>query len=296
MSEIEALQKQLESLADLQSIVRTMKALSAASIRQYERAEESLVDYYRTVELGLQAVLRRFPGPFPNPPGSSAPAGAVIFGSDHGLCGRFNEEIVAHAQHQLANLAGADGPSPIVAVGMRAADELAAVAGYGVEVNYLTPSSSEAITATVRQLLVKLDEWQNERGIEQAFVFHNRPADGSGYQSTGFQLLPVEEPRFRDLQIKSWPTRTLPTFRAPAWQLLSSLLHQYFFVALFQACAQSLAAEHSSRLAAMQRAEKNIDERLEELTASYRRERQGAITAELLDVVAGFEALTKKGS
>jgi hypothetical protein len=68
-------------------------------------------------------------------------------------------------------------------------------------------------------------------------------------------------------------------------------LHQYFFVSLFRARAKSQASEHASRLAAMQSAERNLDERLGEVTGAYRRARQDAITAELLDVVAGFEAI-----
>jgi F-type H+-transporting ATPase subunit gamma len=73
-------------------------------------------------------------------------------------------------------------------------------------------------------------------------------------------------------------------------RLLGGLLRQHYFVILFRACAESLAAEHGGRLAAMQAAEKNIEERLEEVTGRFRRVRQETITSELLDVVAGFEA------
>lgn len=291
MSTLEQLQDQLESLTDLQSIVRTMKALSAASVRQYERAQESLGDYYRTVELGLHVVLRHQPEPPARPSPENPRAGAVVFGSDHGLCGRFNEAIVGHAGQRLAAVPAADEPVRTVAVGARAAEELAA-AGHWVESEYFTPSSSEAITATVQQLLVKLDEWQGEAGVDHVYVFYNRQHEGAGYRPTGIQLLPVDLHRFRHLEAEPWPTRVIPTFTMPARELMASLLRQYFFVTLFRGCAQSLAAEHSSRLAAMQAAEKNITERLEVLTGQYRRERQGAITSELLDVVSGFEALT----
>lgn len=291
MSTVEELQGQLESLTDLQSIVRTMKALSAASVRQYERAQESLADYYRTVELGLHVVLRHQPEPPTRPSPDNPRAGAVVFGSDHGLCGRFNETIVGHAGQRLGAVPSADEPVRTVAVGVRAAEELAE-AGYWVESEFFTPSSAEAITATVQQLLVTLDAWQGEAGVDHVHVFYNRQHEGAGYRPTGIQLLPVDLHRFRHLGAEPWPSRVIPTFSMPAPRLLSSLLRQYFFVTLFRGCAESLAAEHSSRLAAMQSAEKNIDERLEELTGAYRRERQGAITAELLDVVSGFEALT----
>jgi F-type H+-transporting ATPase subunit gamma len=75
-------------------------------------------------------------------------------------------------------------------------------------------------------------------------------------------------------------------------RLFSALIHQYLFVSLSQALAESLASEHASRLAAMQHAERHIQERLEELRTQFRQQRQLAITTELLDIVAGFEALT----
>jgi F-type H+-transporting ATPase subunit gamma len=79
------------------------------------------------------------------------------------------------------------------------------------------------------------------------------------------------------------------------WRLLRHLIHQYLFITLFRACAESQASEHASRLAAMQSAEGNLEERLEAVTTTFRRARQNAITSELLDVVSGFEAITSGG-
>jgi F-type H+-transporting ATPase subunit gamma len=72
---------------------------------------------------------------------------------------------------------------------------------------------------------------------------------------------------------------------------LRVLIREYLFVSLFRACAESLASENASRLAAMQRADKNIDELLEHLNGTFQRLRQSGIDEELFDVVAGFEAL-----
>jgi F-type H+-transporting ATPase subunit gamma len=76
-------------------------------------------------------------------------------------------------------------------------------------------------------------------------------------------------------------------------QLLSALVRQFLFVTLYRTLAESLAAENASRLAAMQVAERNISERLEELRTAYHQQRQSLITEELMDVISGFEALTK---
>jgi F-type H+-transporting ATPase subunit gamma len=64
-------------------------------------------------------------------------------------------------------------------------------------------------------------------------------------------------------------------------------------VSLFRACAESLASENASRLAAMERADKNIDELLETLQGLFHRLRQRGIDEELFDVISGFEALSR---
>ena len=94
-----------------------------------------------------------------------------------------------------------------------------------------------------------------------------------------------------------WPTRPLPEIvggtRAGA-KTLRALIREYLFVSLFRACAESLASENASRLAAMERADRNIDELLEEMNGRFHQLRQSGIDAELFDVIAGFEALGRK--
>lgn len=77
--------------------------------------------------------------------------------------------------------------------------------------------------------------------------------------------------------------------------MASASFGQYFLVSLYRACAESLKSENTSRLAAMQTAEKNISERLTELNMQFNQQRQTTITEELLDIVAGFEALNESG-
>lgn len=76
---------------------------------------------------------------------------------------------------------------------------------------------------------------------------------------------------------------------------LGALTREYIFVSLFRACAESLASENASRLAAMQRADNSIDELLEDYNGKLHRMRQSSIDKELFDVISGFEALSGKG-
>jgi len=92
-----------------------------------------------------------------------------------------------------------------------------------------------------------------------------------------------------------WPTKSLPEVIEGVALALQAFVREYLFVLLFQACAESLASENASRLAAMQRAEKNIEEMLGDLNRTFRRVRQESIDEELFDVISGFEALTGRG-
>lgn len=284
------LQSRLTSLEELRSIVRTMKALSAASIRQYEHAAQSLPHYYRTVEYGLQAVLRSADpaaGGLTEAPGEG-PAILVAFGSDHGLCGRFNEAL---ADHLCAQAGGEADRRMVLAVGARIAAALEQ-RGEHVRAALFLPASAEHITDTVQNILLTLDAWRAEaRDAGRVSVFGNRPARGRDYSPGSLRLLPVDPAWLRRLADRPWPSRSLPAMTMARPVLFSRLLRQYLFVSLFRACAESQASEHAARLAAMQSAERSLDERREEVTSAFRRARQSAITAELLEVVSGFEAI-----
>lgn len=290
MPTIEQLGRRLDSLHELQSVVRTMKALSAVSIRQYEQAARALVDYYRTVELGLHVVLRdREQPPEPRPHGER-PLATIVFGSDHGLCGRFNEDLADYVMERLEATSTPRQERIVLAVGARIAARLEQ-AGQAVEEDFLVPGSAARITASIQQILLKIDEWRTEKEVDHVYVFYNRHVSSARYRPTGVELLPVNLRRFHRLEEEPWPSRVLPTYTLDRERLFSTLLRQYFFVTLFRACAESQASEHGSRLAAMRDAEKNLQERVDELGTEFRQARQGLITGELLDVVAGFEAL-----
>ena len=91
-----------------------------------------------------------------------------------------------------------------------------------------------------------------------------------------------------------WPTKQLPEIMGESATTLRVLVREYLFISLFRACAESLASENASRLAAMQRADKNIDELLETLHGTFHRLRQSSIDEELFDVISGVEALSSK--
>jgi F-type H+-transporting ATPase subunit gamma len=288
MEALEHIRQRLATLGELQSLVRSMKALAASSIHQYELAVHALDGYFRTVELGLHVVLREHP-PAAEPHRREDRFAAIVFGSDYGLCGRFNEELADHVLAQMDAIAPARRDWHVLAVGARVAAVLERE-NRPVQEQLSVPGSASGITGTVRRTLLHVERWRRDERVTHVHLFYNRHLSSRRYQPLGIQLLPVTVHRFHRLEEEPWPSRVLPTFTMTREDLFLALLEQYFFVTLFRACAESLASENGSRLAAMQNAEKNLEERHAEVVGEFRRRRQEAITGELLDLLSGFEA------
>jgi F-type H+-transporting ATPase subunit gamma len=143
----------------------------------------------------------------------------------------------------------------------------------------------------VQHIVIKIEEWRRAGRIGSVVIFRNRLMARSAFEPVSSQLLPLDRDWLEELRARKWETNELPVFAMDRDLLFSSLVSQYLFVTLYQAFAESMAAENASRLSSMHAAEKNIEERLDELGSLYRRQRQSSITSELLDIVSGFEAL-----
>ena len=290
------LSRKIASAGDLQSVVRTMKAMAASSIGQYEKSVLALADYYRTVELALSVRLRESSehGEIAAGGGGVANArglGAIVFGSDQGLVGQFNDAIADYAIQTLKALP--DSPQ-VWAVGERVQARLVD-AGFTVLGLFTTPASVKAITPLVGRIQIASEAHRGDGEYESLYVFHNRPQPGALYEPVSQRLLPLDTEWSQGFTRIPWPTGNLPEVLGGDATLPRALIREYLFISLFRACAESLASENASRLAAMQRAEHNIDELLENLHGEFHRLRQGSIDEELFDVVSGFEALTVRG-
>jgi F-type H+-transporting ATPase subunit gamma len=285
-----SLRRKIASAGELESVVRTMKAMAASSIGQYENAVRALDDYYRTVQLGLVAcLLQNEPRALRQVKQNEAGAtGVVVFGSDQGLVGQFNEEIVEFVVNALEKL---PGKKTIWAVGERIQSRLAD-SNLLPGKNFTLPNSISAITPLVGQILIEIESQREKGEITQIYLFHNRPRTGAIYTPVSQRLLPLDDAWRRELAAIRWPTGSLPEVIVDRERTLLALIREYLFVSIFRACAESLASENASRLAAMQRAEKNIDELLEDLNRNFHRLRQTGIDEELFDVIAGYELLS----
>ena len=292
MDTLESLRRKIESAGDLKSVVRSMKAMAAANIGQYEKAVASLGDYYHTVALGIVAYFRsekieklndkkELKGKGENI------IGAIVFGSDQGLVGQFNDSLADFVSHSMNKF---PGKKEVWAIGERVQLRLTD-AGFAVAKLFPVPGSVEAITPLVGQILINSQQRIENGNVNEVYIFHNQPKEGAGYTPVMQRLLPLDFAWKNTFDELKWPTKYLPQIAGENKPTLFALIREYLFVSLFKACAESLASENASRLAAMQRAEKNISELLDGLGHEFHHLRQSSIDEELFDVVSGFEAM-----
>jgi len=205
-----SLRRKINSAGNLQSVVQTMKALAASSIGQYEQSVRALGDYYRAVELGLGICFRGT--------GSAAwtteetrktdagAIGAIVFGSDQGLVGQFNDVV---ADHAVETLAAFPTRPEVWAVGERVHARLADAGLLPVGL-FTVPNSVKAITPLVGQILMESETRHGRGELTQLHLFYNRPKSGAVYAAVRQRLLPLDEEWRRKLVEVPWVAAPQP--------------------------------------------------------------------------------------
>jgi len=270
-----------------------MTNLAAVNIRQYSRANEAVAGYSRTVEIGLGMLLRLNPELLDTPwTRRDKGLGLVAFGTDQGMCGQLNALVQEQTIHLVRD--SEEDDIRLLVMGDRLF-ALFADTAVVPESSFAVPGSVEAIAGLVSELLVRLEAW-TEEGVSTIKLVNSRPGSGVAHEPVVTQLLPLYSGKLKIFKEKMQNRRGLPMYTMEPAPLLSALVRQYLFVTLYRAATESMTSENSSRLAAMQGAERNIEDQLDRLGSTYRQRRQITITDELLDIVSGFEALQDQGS
>jgi F-type H+-transporting ATPase subunit gamma len=284
---LEALRNRVDGANDLQAVVRTMKAMSASSITQYENAVRALNSYSETVEQGLIACFKQ-PSAFDyfaqGPSGDNS-SDVIVFGSYQGLVGQFNDSLAEFFHEKIQQV---KGHKKIWVVGERMHGRFQD-ANLTLENCFNVPGSVEGVTPLIGDLLLATEHMWASDIHNPLYLFHHRPGQISGqYSPVLRRLLPLGASWQKNLRNHPWIGPSLPETLGTTGLVLKALIREYLFVSMYQTCAESLASENASRLIAMQRAEKNIEEMLASLQHIYHHQRQEAIDAELFDVVAGY--------
>ncbi len=290
MSEnLEGMRRKIKGVEKLESVVKTMKILAAANINQYEQAVIALEDYTKAVDMGLSVFFHKhIQDDYKSTTGKKETPKTyiVVFGSDQGLVGQFNEILMNFTQEFLNTLTT---EICLWAVGERITARLED-AGIQVIESFEVPSAVNGITSLVDQILIDCEAYEPKVSIRTLYLIHNRVIAGMNYEPIAQHILPFDRKWQQSLAELKWPTNNLAEALGKKNLTLEAFLREEIFIGLFKACAHSLASENASRLVSMQRAEKNIEELANNLEHDLHQLRQKTIDEEMFDVIAGAES------
>ena len=289
---LESLSRQNDTLTSIRGIVGTMKTLSAINAAPYEQAARSIEAYHQTILQGFASLAHRA-GDIGLQAEDATEHWVVVFGSDHGLCGSYNEILAEMVSQHCQAQNNALGAPHLLVIGTKQHDALVDQ-GLAPEVVLLPPASAEGIGRLAGEIVTRLDALSQGQPLNRlavTLVFTQRGEQGLR-EPVKRRLLPLD-PRLLQPD-KHWHSRSLPDYRMDTGALLASLIRNHIFASVFRASAEAMVTENAARLALMQQAEQSVDERREEVRGELRDVRQTEITNELMDVIMGFEALKKR--
>lgn len=296
METLDNLKKTLDTSKSIKQVVSTMKALSGANIKKYEKIVKILYTYKSNVELALQAVMMHnnkinineleFIGQSKNKKANNL---VVIFGSNQGLCGRFNDKIANFLIDDIENIDN----NKVIVVGERLS-MLLSNTKLKIFKTIPVPNSIENISNTIYELLSIIEEEIENKTINKVFLYYTANDDTMNGTLTKNRLIPIDKKILENAQKKVWPTNNIPYWQVDTKTLIVDLLKQYIFVGLNDALVNSIASEQKNRLLTLQNAENNINDLIRTKNLEYNQKRQSTITNELLDVVTGYSVSKKK--
>lgn len=282
MARAQEIATQIGSLEELLEIVAALRAIAAVQMQQSERSLDAIRDYSGIIRRSLAEAASLVPEDDASvTPGAAARAGLVVFCSEHGFCGAFNQPLIKAAADAISS----DPNLYLIFVGTRGAQR-ASELGLQPAMTLPMATHSGGVTATARRVAAELYRMFIAQTLTSVEAIFTREAAGQRASLLRSKLLPLEAPALEEHQ-----PGLSPLVNLKPRQLLDDLAAEYMFAVLEAAAMESFASENAARFRTMEAAHENIDNKTKELNRLVRRMRQEAVTTEILDLIGGFEAL-----
>ena len=295
----------IASVKNIHKITRAMEMVAAARLRRAEQRIDHLRPYAQAIRKMARQVAEAAEG-IPRVPvleehDEVRKVGVLLVTGDRGLAGAFNTNIV-RAGIQLRRELRADGVESTFYVVGRRGTSTVRFRGEPVEKAYIgftdrpgfanaREISSDFTTAYVDGELDRVDLIYN-RYVSPLTQYVRRQTLLPLQQAAVFgEGVPEEERIDADAEDEEAHARALWDYEPEPEELLPELFEEYVDLSVFRALLESTASEHGARMTAMRSAAENAEEMIGDLTLEMNRARQAEITQEILEVVAGAEAL-----
>ena len=291
--------QRIASVGNIKKITRAMEMVAAARLRKAEEriAElrpyaEAVSDMTRQAALAASSAEKRA---FPLLQGRDEvnTVALLLITGDRGLAGAFNSQIV-RAGIKLAREYEEQGKTVVIyACGRRGVSAMT-FRGRAPEDSF-TGFSDQPKYAAARDVASALSAAYLDGKVDQVEVLYNQFVSALTQNAEQFTLLPLEadpvETALEGATAEDHTKQALVEYEPDPQVILERLIPDYVEISLFRALLESAASEHGARMTAMRNASDNAGELITNLTLQMNRARQAEITQEIMEVVAGAEAI-----
>jgi F-type H+-transporting ATPase subunit gamma len=293
MASLKALKGRIASVKSTQKITKAMKMVAAAKLRRAQQAAEAGRPYAQRME-SVMASLAAKVTISPQSPKLLAGTGRdqthllVVATSDRGLAGAFNSNIVRAARKKADELTREGKQVLFYLVGRKGRAVIQRL--YPKQIIHQHDTSEMKFASFADALAIANDlihRYQTD-GIDVVHLFYARFQSALVQEPVGQQIIPVSLPQAGTAATGS---SAAIEYEPDEEEILASLLPRNVAVQIFRALLENAASEQGSRMTAMDNATRNAGDMINRLSIAYNRQRQAAITTELVEIISGAEAL-----
>ncbi len=295
MANLKDIRRKIKSVKNTQKTTRAMKLVSTAKLRRAEQVAKRSREYalkinevlsdiaYKINQFKIGGVQGRFFEKNDNP----SKVDIIFITADKGLCGGFNVQTIKSVNALMKEYKEKNAKVRLRAVG-RKGIEYYKFGGVDLLKTYEGVSSSPSYEKAQKIIQEAIEDFT--KGVtDKIIIVHNGYKNMITQEIKRVDLTPVEIAT--DENLKKVSTSMMEVEPEDDESILDELIRKYFEYNMYYALIDSLAAEHSARMQAMDAATNNAKERVRQLTIQYNKARQESITTELIEIISGMEAM-----
>jgi F-type H+-transporting ATPase subunit gamma len=288
MATLRDIKRKISAVGKTKQITRAMNMVAAARLRSTQAKMENFAPYARKFSevLGnLAGQINTDVHPLLSKREKVSKVELLHFTADRGLCGSFNMNSINKAEKWIKELGTKGQEVRLTLVGKKGRDyfKRKAVPVTTAHTNIYGTVDISFVNKMTAGFIQRFMAGE----VDEVYVLFSRFVSMARQEPTLVKLIPIEPPK----QERAEAGKVDYLYEPSSEQLLVELLPKHISVQILNAFLQQETSEHAARMAAMDNATKNCSELIGSLTLIYNKARQAAITAELMDIVGGAEAL-----
>ena len=294
MASLKDLRNRIASVKATQKITKAMQMVAAAKLRRAQSAAEAARPYSQRLDSVMANIAAAIGDDTSSAPKLLAGTGSdqnhllIIAAAERGLCGGFNSSIARLGRDKARELKAAGKNVKMLCVGKKGADVLRSefddIMLPLVDLREVKNVGYNNASDIAHQVLGMFDAGE----FDVATLFYSEFKSVISQVPTAQQIIP---PSIPEVEADADSASTFYDYEPDENEILADLLPNNVTVQIFRALLENAASEQGARMSAMDNATRNAGEMIEKLTRDFNRQRQAQITTELIEIIAGAEAL-----